>query len=178
MKQTKITATLTAAFALAQFTSFAQTEKKSAGATAHSEYKTPLGTFTLESATPVNKEEIQYTQTVTTTSDGGTATYLVNNEAAQRQVEAAAVASTEEQVTIYPNPSEGKIQVISPPQAGSVIGIEIYNLLGEVIYQSASINPQSAIDLSGQSKGMYFYKVTDENGTSSAGKLILSQPYE
>lgn len=172
---TKHTITLAAAITFAALSAQAQNVAPQAR-----EQKTPLGTFTLESSTPVSKKEIQYTEKTFTTSDGGTATYLVNNEAEERQAQAAAVASAEEQVTVYPNPSKGvfDLRITMDDLRFKNIEIEVTNVLGEIVYHSELLTPNSELNLSSQSKGMYFYKITDENGIVATGKLIINQPYE
>ncbi|MEK6616660.1 MAG: T9SS type A sorting domain-containing protein [Bacteroidota bacterium] len=62
---------------------------------------------------------------------------------------------------IIPNPSNGKfnIEITNFSEMNSEIRIEIYNTLGEKVFQSIINTQQSAIDLSTQSKGIYFIKV-------------------
>ena len=107
--KTRIVYVLTATFTLAQFGADAQTAeaaKRTPKENLSKEYKTPLGTFILESVTPVSEEEFQYTQSVTTTSDGGTATYLVNKEADENN---ETVLVADNSVTVYPNPFSAAI---------------------------------------------------------------------
>jgi len=66
-----------------------------------------------------------------------------------------------QKVKVFPNPSAGiftisveKSEIINPKSE-----IIIYNVLGEVIYQSEIKNPKSEINLSGQSKGIYFLQI-------------------
>jgi len=58
-------------------------------------------------------------------------------------------------VVLYPNPTTGIISIISN-QLGIVKSIAVYNLLGQFIADK--------LDLSVQSNGMYFVKITTENG--------------
>lgn len=70
-------------------------------------------------------------------------------------------------ISVYPNPSNGKFQVLS--LGVHVERIEIFNLLGEQVYIATSLNrqtsPQSSIngsndiDLSSATKGIYFIKI-------------------
>ena len=80
------------------------------------------------------------------------------------------IAETQLQPTIsvYPNPSNGKFNISlgqSEVVSGSQIlkqvqhDISIYNILGEKIYQSVIANSKSEIDLSNQTKGVYFIKI-------------------
>jgi hypothetical protein len=65
---------------------------------------------------------------------------------------------------VYPNPVSGKFTLSSEITKGE---IEIYNMMGEKVYQSAIINPKSEIDLSNQTNGIYFARIYD-------GQTILS----
>ncbi len=60
---------------------------------------------------------------------------------------------------VYPNPSNGMFTVIGH-QSSVVSQIKIYNVLGEVVFQSTIVNPQSIIDISNQPKGIYLVKLT------------------
>lgn len=77
-------------------------------------------------------------------------------------------------VAIFPNPASDKITISS---AEKINTIDIYNVLGEKIYQSSAIshwalvnqpmpNASMTIDLSSQPKGIYFVKLVlkDEEG--------------
>ncbi|MBI3502111.1 MAG: T9SS type A sorting domain-containing protein [Bacteroidetes bacterium] len=77
-------------------------------------------------------------------------------------------------ITITPNPSTGLFTLQLPQDAaqtqgakdGSALlttGVTIYNDLGQEIYKSAISNPQSAIDISNQPKGIYFMRVQSES---------------
>jgi len=71
--------------------------------------------------------------------------------------------------SIYPNPSSGKFQLA----VGNIqlAKIQITDVLGNEIYKS--IDSKKEIDLSGNSKGIYFIKVSDENGNFGVGKIVL-----
>jgi len=60
---------------------------------------------------------------------------------------------------IYPNPSRGRIQVkIDGLQTVHNSKLEIYNLKGNLIYQSKIKFPNSEIELTHQTKGIYYLK--------------------
>lgn len=65
---------------------------------------------------------------------------------------------------IYPNPSAG-IFSIESSSLSSNSTINIYNVIGELVYTSNEINKQ--IDLSHLNSGMYVVKITDGNNTTS-----------
>jgi photosystem II stability/assembly factor-like uncharacterized protein len=72
---------------------------------------------------------------------------------------------------IYPNPSSGNFTISQSLLDKS--NIEIYNVVGEKIYQTQMINQQTTIDLSLQSKGVYFVKITDDKNNVSNKKIVI-----
>ena len=55
---------------------------------------------------------------------------------------------------VYPNPNRG-IFTLEIEGIAEIEGIRVLNILGQEIYQSAIINPQSQIDISGYPSGIY-----------------------
>ena len=75
---------------------------------------------------------------------------------------------------IFPNPTNGKIQFeVSGLEVGKNSTLEIYNMQGEIIYQSSFINPISEVDLSNQANGIYIVKIYD--GQTILTKKIVIQ---
>ncbi|MBI3501441.1 MAG: T9SS type A sorting domain-containing protein [Bacteroidetes bacterium] len=79
-------------------------------------------------------------------------------------------------ISVYPNPSaDGRFTVSGLRSA--VSGLEIYNVFGEKVFASTiqpSNNSTIQVSLpSGTGHGIYFYKLSDENGTVSSGKIII-----
>jgi hypothetical protein len=63
-------------------------------------------------------------------------------------------------IDIMPNPSEGKFILHIENNKYQLSTIEIYNLLGEKVYQTSTFsNPSSVIDISCLPSGIYFLKV-------------------
>ncbi len=79
------------------------------------------------------------------------------------------INSSKNDFVIYPNPSNGIIYL----QTSNECKIDVYNIVGEKVYQSAIINHQSAIDLSMQPKGIYFIQLSD--GNSVVNKKVVVQ---
>lgn len=76
-------------------------------------------------------------------------------------------------VCIYPNPNKGAFTV-SLSQINSKCEVEIYNVLGEKIYQKVINSNNTEINLNGQPQGIYFYRVLKETGELvGSGKLIV-----
>ena len=86
-----------------------------------------------------------------------------------------------EQWTIFPNPSNGifKLQM-NPQHSGSVDNyqISIFNLVGEKVYSIVNTkmvtqNSLLSVDLSAQSKGVYFLQIIYENKSVVNKKIII-----
>lgn len=65
-------------------------------------------------------------------------------------------------VTIYPNPSEGIVNITNDNNTQN--SIEVYDLLGNAIL-STSANSATTIDLSANASGIYMVVVSNENGS-------------
>ena len=79
-------------------------------------------------------------------------------------------SSTPSQFSINPNPSTGLFSLQLSENTPSQVFI--YNSLGEVVYQSSTINNQSSIDLSSHPRGIYFIKLISE-GNIYTEKIII-----
>ncbi len=73
-------------------------------------------------------------------------------------------------VDIFPNPSSG---IFSISSSEKIVGMEITDVLGEKVREFKFNPANKEIDLSGQSKGIYFVKILDEKGNRSVKKIIL-----
>ena len=89
--------------------------------------------------------------------------------------------ATAEKMTIYPNPTNGQLIIAAPlsppeggkqapsnsPSGGEQPTIEIYNVVGQVVFKSqlSKLSPETTIDVSHLSAGLYFLKVTTNKGT-------------
>ncbi len=87
----------------------------------------------------------------------------------------------EEQVKVYPNPSNGVFTIQIKNKEIRMNNLEVYNTLGQKVY--SSILPPSGggsvvypLNLSSQPNGVYLYRVLDENGSLEGdGKLIIEK---
>lgn len=81
-------------------------------------------------------------------------------------------------LNVYPNPTTGLFYIESPNPKGSnalptAIGLNIYNVLGECIYQYISTSTNQQIDLSSQPNGVYFIQLNGEQGTANS-KIVVN----
>jgi len=73
-------------------------------------------------------------------------------------------------VVIYPNPSNGEFTVYGLQSAAELL---IYDVLGNKIFCKTVSGKQQALKLSKASRGIYFYRIENENGIIATGKLVI-----
>ena len=73
---------------------------------------------------------------------------------------------------IFPNPSDGNI-VVSLKQEPHNLNINVYNMLGELVFQSQNVNNKNIFNLSALTKGIYFVNLQKNNTVINTQKLIL-----
>lgn len=79
-----------------------------------------------------------------------------------------------ENITVYPNPTNGKFQITyGDLNFSKNYSLEIFNVNGERIHNSVITSLKSEIDLTNQSKGIYFVKFND--GLAILTKKIVVQ---
>lgn len=100
-----------------------------------------------------------YTDSCGTTSTAGVSEVKVKNK----------------EVKVYPNPSNGIFQLeITNYKSGINNEVEIYNVLGQQIYQSNINSDNTEINLSGQPQGVYLYRLINESGgLIGEGKVVI-----
>ena len=74
------------------------------------------------------------------------------------------------EVKVYPNPTLGLTHFFAMKQ--NILQISIYDLKGGTLLTTDMNKRRAEVDLSFLCSGIYFYKVTLENGKKSKGKLI------
>jgi hypothetical protein len=85
--------------------------------------------------------------------------------------------TNENEPKIYPNPSNGIFNLDLGETNFTNGEIIVTDILGKTIYKSEirsrGVGTKSEINLKGNSSGIYFYRITNENRIVSSGKLIL-----
>ena len=72
-------------------------------------------------------------------------------------------------VNLYPNPTTGIVQI----NTAETVKVTIVDMLGKVVYQNASVDAKTQINLSSFQKGIYMAKIVGEN-TIQTEKIILN----
>lgn len=76
-------------------------------------------------------------------------------------------------VSLYPNPNNGAFN-ITLQNLNSEHKIEIYDMLGELVYHATLDANRIAINLRNEPNGIYLYRISTEEGSiTSAGKFII-----
>ena len=70
---------------------------------------------------------------------------------------------------IYPNPSQGKFTVNGLHSSAE---LSVYDVIGQKVFSKTVNGKEEIINLRAKS-GIYFYKLSTENGISAAGKLVI-----
>ncbi len=73
-------------------------------------------------------------------------------------------------ISVSPNPSNGNFIIICPNQNSK---LNIYNILGEIIYTQELKSNKSEINISNQNKGIYFYQMMNAEKVVGNGKLVV-----
>jgi PKD repeat protein len=59
---------------------------------------------------------------------------------------------------VYPNPNSGVFMIDGLDKENS---IEIYDVIGKLVYQTITANSSYSVDLAGKDKGVYFYRIVN-----------------
>ena len=98
-------------------------------------------------------------------------TYTFTNVQADHKIEVSfkstvgveTITNDDPRITVYPNPTNGQLTIASPnpSKGGEQATIEIYNVVGQVVFMSqlSKLSPETTIDISHLANGMYFLKV-------------------
>ncbi len=89
----------------------------------------------------------------------------------------ADVRAGEGAISVYPNPSEGLLNVNLPGlNTTSPVIFSVYDVTGKLVWQTALVNVTNVLDLSSLESGVYMFSTVDRSGeVQSAGKLVLSK---
>jgi hypothetical protein len=81
-------------------------------------------------------------------------------------------AQTQQKMVVYPNPSNGLVQLHLPSSFNAKI--ELFNTLGQSVYKTQLDNQQQMVlDLSHLNKGFYYIKVVTDSNESFEEKVLI-----
>jgi hypothetical protein len=89
------------------------------------------------------------------------------------------ITAPTQNITLFPNPNNGIFELkIKNYESGMESTVEIYNVLGEKVYEETLRQAQgdNKVDISNQSAGLYLYRLLNEEGTLiSSGKFVIQK---
>lgn len=109
-----------------------------------------------------------YTVTLTATGPCGTNTSTTTVNIAATGIDTYEMNA----FSVYPNPSNGLFTVNMNTAAKTVV--EVYNVIGEVVYSTQLTNNTAVVDLSNNAAGVYTLKVISGNSTS-VKQIVLTK---
>ncbi len=98
----------------------------------------------------------------------GQCVILTNNTT----VAVKSITERHNEITVYPNPNHGIFSVIVRDPFLKA-EIEVYNMLGDKIITSKMVGDKTQIDLSKQTKGIYFVQIVSDRKVVASKKLIV-----
>ncbi|MBL7884032.1 MAG: T9SS type A sorting domain-containing protein [Bacteroidia bacterium] len=75
-------------------------------------------------------------------------------------------------ISVFPNPSTGIFTLTFENNAEDKLNIEIYNVVGELVFLTSNVQQQMKIDLSDLPKGIYFVKIFNDSMVYNQKVLI------
>jgi len=98
--------------------------------------------------------------------------YIDNVTVAEKNSVGIEQLISKNEITVYPNPSEGGIFYLSAKQQGEA-KVEVYNSLGEMMFQNNSdLNQPLLIDLRNRTSGFYLVRTTTSNWSKSVSVVV------
>jgi hypothetical protein len=91
------------------------------------------------------------------------------------EVEFVAYANLEEievSYNVYPNPTEGELTIVVPENE-EIVSIRVYNLSGQLVYNSILAAGQNTIDLGAVEAGSYIYSIQNSEAVLRNDRLII-----
>ncbi|MEI6122130.1 MAG: T9SS type A sorting domain-containing protein [Bacteroidota bacterium] len=76
-----------------------------------------------------------------------------------------------ENVSIYPNPSNGEFTITNASETR--VSIQIMDLVGKIVYKTQSTEKYISLNLENQNKGVYFVQITNQAGNKIVKKLVI-----
>jgi len=74
-------------------------------------------------------------------------------------------------ISIYPNPAANGVFNIDGLERENTI--EVYDVVGKLVYKTVATATKNTVDLSANQKGVYFYKVSNSSKLVKQGKVVV-----
>jgi hypothetical protein len=109
---------------------------------------------------------------------GGINTFVGRWHPCNSDADVSNISSPNPGVLLFPNPNNGKFNIIVSGKEQGISEVEVYNMLGEKVLTETlrSAQGDNSIDLTSQPNGIYVYRVISETGSLIGdGKLIIQK---
>lgn len=110
-----------------------------------------------------------YTVTVNDGNCDATATVFVD---VQTCLGLNAVAAISNGINVYPNPTNGILNITTTSELSGNTSIEVYDALGKLVIKETLTNEITTINTSKLEDGIYVYKVMNNNKAIKIGKIV------
>ncbi|OFY84491.1 MAG: hypothetical protein A3F72_13870 [Bacteroidetes bacterium RIFCSPLOWO2_12_FULL_35_15] len=107
---------------------------------------------------------------ITTAENNDSEIMKEGNNAIEITERKSETVSNDKEFNVYPNPNSGIINIITPYNMGT---IEIFNQLGQLVYNQKIVNNATIIDLSKLNNGEYILKAKNTQGVQKLCELSL-----
>ncbi len=110
--------------------------------------------------------------TLTFAGDAGTSSsvFVAKFDLPQTSTGITNPVNSAEAITVYPNPSTGRF-CFKGISSGGVL--QVYDMLGQNIYSTIATGDNYWLNLNTQAKGIYFYRVVENNAAVQEGKIVV-----
>ena len=141
-------------------------------------YASSAGTFTIEQNSSAEHnalpDKIDFIESITKTTDGGTATFIYNKDAIEFEDEQAASEITVE-ITVSPNPLDkiATVMIDNIEMNFTKTRFIIYDMLGKEVRQTHITDYNFQFDRENLNDGIYLFKVIDNNIFIATGKIVF-----
>jgi hypothetical protein len=147
------------------------------GATEINDYSQFVGTvITNNGAVSINTGANVDGRVLTTTGTLTTAAIIATMPAGCLGVGISSLQKEIETISIYPNPFIHSATItVSEASAVNSYELIMFNVLGDEVMNTTIIKKSTTLDISNLSKGIYFYKVMNNNKVIQTGKVVSQQ---
>ena len=111
----------------------------------------------------VSDKGYENTTVTVQSTDGELQFYVSVNE------DLLSISEIKDEISIYPNPANGIFTV----ESGNMSRVTVYNLVGQMVYDTTTDGQRVNIDANSWNSGIYMVTITDRQGASVTRKIVV-----
>ena len=77
-----------------------------------------------------------------------------------------------ESIAVYPNPSNGVLNIALPASISQNATLEIYDAIGKLVVKQTLTNELNSVNISDLTNGIYLFKILNNTNSVKIGKLV------